>query len=516
MNSIKLRGVFVAVSGALMFGATGVALADTTDDLLRALRDKGVLSQDEFDTFNASRDTEKVKKLSEIKASFKDGIGWESGDKQHSMALTGRVHFDYRNVSGYQEKTDTDTVTAADQFEMRRARIGVKGKFYNNYEYEVITNLVGSSANLVDTAWVNLNWWDKAQIRLGRFKQPFGLEQQTSSNNIDFAERSVVDSLVPGKQLGAMLHGEIVKGLNYGVSSYQSGFSETDNSTADTEVGGRVVANFAELAGIPGAVLHVGLAASDGTYGVTPAQTNNTNKALDGKTRATLYGFRSEARGLNNIYRAQIGGETLTGANVQSGLSTGVAAEVEKRLYGLELAAAYGPVKLQGEYVKAEFDANYASNFTGGAVTATTSHVNAEVKTWYAEALWMLTGEKYSDFYKGGVFGSIKPKNDFVHPSVAAANGGWGAWELGLRYSRFDPTFASSGTGAANSRQQGSTDGAKTYTAGIKWILNPNTRILLNYVYTKFDTPFAPIDVEGYSGTENDEKSVLMRAQFSF
>jgi len=511
----KLRGLIAAITGALLFGAAQVALADSTDDLLRKLHDKGVLTDEEYDQFNTNRDTEKVKKNSEIKASFKDGISWESGDKQNAIALTGRIHFDYRNVSGYNEMRDTDTVTAADQFELRRARIGVKGKFYNNYEYEVVTNLVGSNANLVDTAWLNVNWWDQAQIRFGKFKQPFGMEQNTSSNNIDFAERSVVDSLSPGKQLGVMLHGEIVKGLNYGVSTYQSGFSETDSDTADTEIGGRVVANIAQLAGWSDAVLHVGLAASDGSYGVVPAQTNNFNKAVDGKTRATLYSFRSEARGLNNIYRAQIGGETLPATQRIFGASTGVAAEVDKQLYGLELAAAYGPIKLQSEYVKAEFDANYASSSTAATV-ATTSRVNADVRAWYAEALWMITGEKYADFYKGGVFGSIKPKNDFIHPSIASSSGGWGAWELGLRYSQFDPKFAATGTGAANSRQQGSTDGAKSYTAGIKWILNPNTRVLLNYVHTKFDTAFAPIDVERYVGTEKSENSIVLRGQLSF
>jgi phosphate-selective porin OprO/OprP len=67
---------------------------------------------------------------------------------------------------------------------------------------------------------------------------------------------------------------------------------------------------------------------------------------------------------------------------------------------------------------------------------------------------------------------------------------------------------------AANIASEG---GAKSYTAGIKWILNPNMRVMMNYTYTKFDYAFTPIDIAG--GTRNsidDEKIVAVRTQFMF
>lgn len=512
MNQFKLRATVAAVAGVALFGLAAGAKADSTDDLLKKLRDKGVLSEQEYDEFNATRDTEKVKKQSEIKASFKDGISWESGDKQHAMALTGRVHFDYRDVGDLEnlneDNRDLDTATIGDQFEIRRARLGVKGRFYNSYEYEIVTNLVGSNANLVDTAWLNINWWDAAQFRFGRFKQPFSLEEQTSSNNIDFMERSYVNALTPGKRLGAMLHGEPVKGLNYGLSVYQDGFNELSSDTSDEKgVGGRVAANLASFAGWSDTVLHVGLAMADENYGLTPTQSNNTSSTLDGKHRASVIAFRNEARGLNNVYRAQLGGTTAStagaGLNVDFGASDRTTGEVEKKLKGVELAATYGPFKLQGEYAKAEYDANHIAG---------NSTVKGDVKAWYAEALWLITGEKYSDFYKGGAFGSIKPKNDFVHPSAAASSGGWGAWELGLRMSRFDATDME--TTGANSREQGS-DETKTYTAGIKWIVNPNVRFLMNYSKTDYDTAFTPIDVAG-GELQDSERELSVRGQIAF
>lgn len=507
MTTFKLRATVAALAGIAMFGMVGSASADSTDDLLKKLRDKGVLTEDEFDEFNSTRDSEKKKKSGEIKASFKDGIVWESGDKQHSMALTGRVHFDYRDFNGYDtandENRDTDTATIADQFEVRRARIGVKGKFYNSYEYEVVTNLVGSNANLVDTAWGNVNWWDAAQFRFGRFKQPFSLEEQTSSNNIDFIERSYVNALIPGKRLGAMIHGEPMKGLNYGLSIYQDGFNEVSTDTSDEKgTAARVAANFAAMAGISDTVLHVGLAMTDEKYGLTPTSSGQTSSAASTTTRGTVIGFRSEGRGLGTLYRAQIGGQALTTASY--GQPSNTTAEVEKELRGMELAAAYGPFKIQGEYVKADFDANHLS--TGSAV-------NGEVKAWYAEALWLLTGEKYSDFYKSGAFGAIKPKNDFIHPSVAASAGAWGAWELGLRLSKFDATDMTTNA-TAGAREQGS-DEVKSYTAGIKWIVNPNVQFKLNYVKTEFETPFTPIDVSG-GVAEDEEREISLRGQITF
>ncbi|MES2552365.1 MAG: porin, partial [Pseudomonadota bacterium] len=81
---------------------------------------------------------------------------------------------------------------------------------------------------------------------------------------------------------------------------------------------------------------------------------------------------------------------------------------------------------------------------------------------------------------------------------------------LGLRYSKFDasdfkailpaPTAATAFTSEADS-----------WTGGAKWILNPNARILLNYIYTRFDTP-----VRILSKASDDEKSIVVRAQYDF
>ena len=52
---------------------------------------------------------------------------------------------------------------------------------------------------------------------------------------------------------------------------------------------------------------------------------------------------------------------------------------------------------------------------------------------------------------------------------------------------------------------------ANALTLGAKWILNPNARVMMNYVHTKFDTN---INVNGK--LDDKEDAVTMRAQLDF
>ncbi len=208
MKSIKIRGVVAAVAGALMFGFGANAMADSTDDIVNALMAKGVLTEEEGALLLKGREGEKAGNAKKVKVTDKNGsFTMETGDGKNTMALTGRLHFDARTVDNNAgaatiiNTSDRDTASMADQFEVRRARIGVKGKIFEHYDYEVIGNLVGGNTNILDVAYVNAGMFQKAQAKIGVFKQPFNLEEYgTSSNNIDFMERSYVNQLTPAKK----------------------------------------------------------------------------------------------------------------------------------------------------------------------------------------------------------------------------------------------------------------------------------------------------------------------------
>ena len=544
--NFKLRSLVAAtLAGSMLMGFGTSAMADSTEDILNALIAKGILTEEEGALLQKGRTGEKEaaakKKETAVSIKNKDGsMVLESGDGKNSMALTGRMQFDMRsesnNSTAHTEANDQNRHSAgmADQFELRRARIGVKGKMFEHFDYEVIGNLVGSNTNTVDVAYVNAGMYKQAQLKLGQFKQPFNLEEYgTSSNNIDFMERSYVNQITPAKKTGAMLHGVPATGLTYAASVYQqNNFGEVDNESTGKGFAGRATVNFAELAGWSDSVFHVGAAGFDSEYGVVPTSSSNgyastcTNPSgttvtctAGAATNGTVLGFRSAGRGLANSYRLQINGNS---AFTTSGQPSLAAATVENKAYGLELAMAKGPFKIQGEYTDQVFNASQAT---------VNSYVHADVKAYYVEALWMLTGENYANWYKNGAWGGIKPTSNFD----LETGKGKGAWELGVRFDAYDVSDVAAYNGfgasaiAGGSRTQGSYTGnngtadkvsagygggAKTYTVGLKWQLTPNMRVLANYAHTKFDDPFKAVDTSLTNITKED--LLMVRSQFSF
>ncbi|CAN1533535.1 Phosphate-selective porin O/P [Methylophilaceae bacterium] len=557
--NFKLRSLVAAtLAGSMLMGFGTSAMADSTDDILNALIAKGILTEEEGALLQKGRTGEKeaaaAKKSKTPVVKEKDGaFALESADGANSVQLTGRMHFDYRNsdinnlgsTGAIDSSTDVDSKTMADQFELRRARIGVKGKIAKDFKYEVVANLPGVAT--IDVAYLDFARYEQAQLRFGKFKQPIGLEQLTSSNNIDFMERSFVDQFVPAKKMGVMLNGSPTSGLTYAGSVYQPNDTEQDMSSDKASYAGRVTYNFGEAFGNKDVIAHFGLSGFDSDYALQPATTGNTSSTSDGKTRASLFSIRSGGRGLGNMYRAQIGGETITPtctAVPSTGTTTCTVtgdyhlgnsntAQVESKAYGLEGILAYGPFKVQGEYLNNDIEGRYRD-----------STVTSDVNAYYAEALWLVTGEKYADFYKKGAFGGITPKNSL---DLETGKGGWGALEVGFRFDQVEANSSIvNGTSLTNSRVQGSTanknsgsldtcssstslgskdcgkGGAKSYTAGLKWILNPNVLFKLNYTHTKFDQAFAPIDIGATrtvaqgTNTIDSEDLVMLRGQFAF
>lgn len=498
----KLRQLVAAtLAGTALLGFGANAFADSTDDLLNALIAKGVLTEEEGALLVNGRSLEKEAKLKKPELKFKDGMTIETPDGKHSISLNGRLHADYRNFDYDSSNTGANTGAAADTFDIRRARIGFKGKFYENYEFEVSADLAsptnstqaGGTTSILDVAFLNINYFKQAQLRLGQFKMPMNLEKVTSSNYIDFMERSYVNQFAPNEDRGVMLWGIPKDGFSYALALSNGegkNRNEKDSRVDSLEYLARGTVNFALLMDNKDAVYHIGAAFSTTDLSKTSSNTTNDTNFLAGSNAV-----RTEGRGVNFFTFP-----TMVGI-------AGVDTAIERQRTALEGVAAYGPVKLQTEYMKTNFNGNLSA----------TKSFDVDVNTWYAEALWMITGEKYADMYKDGAFGAIKPKNNFE-----MGKDGKGAWELGLRYSKFDasdfnsPLFVGAAAVAANGvasaiSTTGSTFKADAWTAGIKFVPNPNTRFLINYIRTSFDTP---ITIAGKP--EDNENAITMRAQYNF
>ncbi|NBU58411.1 MAG: hypothetical protein EBS23_01270, partial [Betaproteobacteria bacterium] len=242
----RLAPVSSVAALAAVLATFSAPAAANMEALLEKLHAKGVLSDDEYkemkqearEAARANRDFkaeimgDKAKRElpTGLNGAFSNNFTWTSGDGANSIRLTGRVHADYRFVDNDFSlapisANDRDTASAADGFDLRRVRLGASGTLFRDIDYNAVFNMVGS-APVVDTAFMNFKYLPNMNFQFGRFKQPFSLGQLTSSNDIDFAERSYVDQVIPGKKMGAMVHGEPKPGFTYAASVFQEGENE--------------------------------------------------------------------------------------------------------------------------------------------------------------------------------------------------------------------------------------------------------------------------------------------------
>jgi phosphate-selective porin OprO/OprP len=504
MNNKILTG---AVSAAVL-SLSGMVYADTTEDLVNALVTKGVLTEEEGALLSKGHDKKKANTPVVTNKGGKFSI--QSADGKNEIALTGRMHFDYRNSDlddndlgdNIQDEYDIDGKSiSASEFEMRRARIGIKGKLDGMWKYDVVLNGVGKSTNVLDTASLSWEAMKPFQIQFGRFKQAFNLEGLTSSNDIDFNERSFMNQISPHKKLGIAFKGEPTKGMTYMVTKYQEGYSD-DDVTNENNYSGRLTYNWAEANKIKDSIFHVGIAGFTEDYSIAPKSSSNGGDT----THSNLFKFKSAGRGFSPLASVDIEGVSLGAADVSS--KGKVANEHENRFAALEGIYAKGPFKLQGEYGQGKFE---GKNKVGG------SGAEADVKTGYITASYMLTGEHYAKSYKGGKMKGIKINNPFDFENGT----GTGAWEIAGRYEYLgidDMSLTHAGTYTEN-RARGAYDcgGAledtygddagnnitscdldvHQYTLGLKWIANPNVLAKVSLTYSDFGENLMPADIEG-------------------
>jgi phosphate-selective porin OprO/OprP len=449
----------VAVSGAVLLMAGQFALADSTSDIVDALVGKGILTEEEGKLISKGHDAAKSKAA---KVVDKNGaLSLSSADGKSSIALAGRIQLDSRHYSDGDGRGDL----SSDGFDIRRAYLGVSGTLGKYYDYKIVANLANpdtatpSKGSQMDEAFFGINYWKEASFRFGQQKMPFSLEEQTSSRFTDFQERSLLNKMVPGKEMGVQIHGVFSNGIFYGAAiSSGEGLNKRETNTGDSnDVIGRIGINIAEAMGNKDDVYHVAIAGSTGNQG----------------------------NSLSVAYNPEDGGTVFT--------STGITGNRDR--FGLEGAVAMGPVKLQSEYMRVDYNkitSRIGSNQIGS---------DADHDGYYASASWMITGEKYAGSYKGGKFDRITPKSNFNPDDISK---GGGAWEVGARYSKIDQTGLGGGVGSSTATH---INEANAYTLGLKWIPTAYVRVLLNYV-----------DTEGQfvSGAKLDQKAVTLRTQMDF
>src|SRR5437667_1414343 len=125
-----------------------------------------------------------------------------------------QVNFEDGDVSAFEGRFGQTAVK--DRFRLRRARINLTGDFAEQFDFKVEGDFgQGDGLNSNRTAFsatdIFVNWhqYPEAQIKVGQWKAPFGLEQFTPDTTLLFAERSLpTGAITPDRQIGAQLWGK--------------------------------------------------------------------------------------------------------------------------------------------------------------------------------------------------------------------------------------------------------------------------------------------------------------------
>lgn len=360
----------------LAFGTgTARAVSPEFESLLGVLRDNGTITEMQYEQLmKAAQGTTEAAPAAadEVKVSTKGGLEVESYDGESSFELGGRLMVD---AAFY----DEDGNTLGDGTELRRARIEMEGTFQGDWGYELGVDVADGDADVKDAYLEYLGFWP-GKLKVGQFKEPFSLEELTSSRYITFMERALPNSIAPGRNIGIGYHGY---GEQWTAAAGVFGEAFDDDADAEGDEGwgltGRLT--YSPLHEDRRA-LHLGAAAS--------WREPSDEKLVD-------FDARPESHVTDVKY-------------VNSGDITDVD---DMRKYGLEAAWVQGPYSLQSEYMRA--DLSRGAGFGDVAMDG-----------WYLYGSWFLTGESRDYKSKKGAFGRVKPR------------GKQGAWELAARYSVLD------------------------------------------------------------------------------
>jgi len=452
---MKKKWILLVLAGLLsiIFSITRGWAGDL--EIIDLLKQKGILTEEEYTNIRAQFDKEQQKQLKPV---YKDGFKLETGDKEFSLGFEGRIYADGRYYLNDEDPNNSS-------FVMRTVRATLKGTLYKYYNFKVEGDWGDGKTELKD-AYIEANYVPWLVFRAGQFKEPFNLEENTSSRYSDFVERSMVNNLVPSRDIGFMLYGTLLDDrINYGIGGFNgNGSNKSTDSSDDKDVAARVVLSpFLLHEGSIFQNLHIG-----------GAVTHGYQDKFDSD-----WSVRNEAR--NTFFK----------------ISTADKINVDTRTrLDAELAYTYGPFSLKGEYVN--------TSFTNIEKAGSKVEDDMDINAWYVTAGYFLTGEEKA--WKNGVFTRTKPKQNFS----PFKGGGTGAWELLFRYSRFDADedFIKKGIVKAGSY----TDEADSYTVGLNWYINPMVVMKLNWVHTKYDD-----DLPGKNGkTFDDENAIMTRFQIEF
>jgi phosphate-selective porin OprO/OprP len=381
-----------------------------------------------------------------------DGFAFRSADTNFAVQLGGVLQVDSRSFF------EDHGISGNDGMLLRRARPVLSGTVFRDFDFLFVPDFgtanngnAGSSTPTIFDAYLNYRFRPELQLRGGKFKSPVGLEQLVADRDLLFNERALPTDLVPNRDIGFALWGDLFGGVaSYSVGIYNGVGDARNSSNSDFEDNkafeGRVFFQPFKKSGLA-AVEQFGF----GLGGSYESMQGTNTSGLPNTTGGSLPGY------------ATVGQQQFFAYNPAN--KSVVVADGEHWRLSPQGYWYYGPLGLLGEYVIS----NQRVTRTG---TNAQPVVDLNDTAWQVAGSWILTGED-------ATFTTVVPRHPFHLTS-----GDWGAWQLVARYSELDvdsdafPLFSDPKTSARKAHE---------WSVGLNWYLNRNVAFKTSFAHTWFE-----------------------------
>ena len=385
----------------------------------------------------AETDHQKALEAPIIKAGA-EGFSISSAKGDYKLNFGGIIQGDGRFFTSGSDKNVGST------FFLNRVRPIITGTLFKYYDFNITPDF-GQGRVLLQDAWVNLNYFPQAQFQAGKYKAPLDLERLQSDRDLLFSERGETINLVPNRDTGAELHGDL--------------FDQ------------RLTYQVALMNGVPNNTAAVDIDNNDGKDFIarvfaTPFR-QSEHEWAKGFGLGFAASFGDERGATTSIYKTY-------GQSTWFSYAKGVTASGERTRLEPQAYYYWRSFGLLGEYASDQHSLNQFTTLGTGALRRLINNTDTFRDSGYmVQAGYLLTGEDAS-------YGWIKPYRPFD-----PRNGMWGAWELAARLSNVSADTRQFKLGFASPTL--SAKAATEYALGINWYLSSNVKWQFDYARTFFN-----------------------------
>ncbi len=394
----------------------------------------------------------------------------------------------------------------------RRARFGIDGKLFKDFDYAVIYEFGGSGAEdagHIQEIWAQYTGLKPWKIRVGAFEPNIGLAAAVSTSQMPLMERAsaaeVARNVAAGDSRSAIqvfgngLWGDGDSGIatrwfaSGAITGNTVGTINSSN-TVNTATPATVVVGTLQPTDEQVAII--------GRFAIAPFSSTNwqTHFGINAQ-----YVLQPNNLNVGTAYPVQLRDRPelrIDGARL---VDTGGIDARHVTVLGGEAGLTVQNFMLESEYFSYRIDRRNATN-------APIFASNPNFSGWYVQGAWVLTGEPRPYNPAEARFDAPKMAYNF-NPAA----GTWGTLEAVARYSDLDLNYHDCGAGHAIPAAGVSCFDAvrggeqKISTIGLNWYLNPDIRFMLDYQF---------VDVNRFNaaGLQVGQKynALALRSQLAF